>query len=265
MVRTQPIDLIPLWCFLPLMIVVCLLTMEIGYQFGRWRKSRNAEEKETTVAAMVAAVLGLLAFMLAFTFSLAESRFDARRQAVLHESNALGTTYLRTRLLPEPHASETATLLVRYAGLRTQKMNPDNIGEVLAESEKLHQQLWSHAVAAAEIDSGSIMTGLFVDSLNESIDLHSERVFAGLYSRIPLAIWLVLVNLILLGMLSLGFQSGLTASSRSLAMPLFALAFSCVLYLIVDLDRAHEGLLQTSQQAMIDLHNSMQTTQSTLP
>jgi len=256
-----PLDLIPLGCFLPLIVVISLLTLEAGYRLGSWRHSRFAEEKEAPVAAMAAAVLGLLAFMLAFTFSLAASRFDARRQAVLHEANAIGTTYLRTRLLPDAQRAEIARLLRRYTALRAQRLKPDNIDEVLAESEKLQDQMWSQAVAAAEQNSGSIMTALFLESLNESIDLHSERVFVGLYSRIPITIWLLLLGLVVLGMVSLGYQAGLSATRRSLQMPIFAFAFSCVLYLIVDLDRAHEGLLQISQQAMVDLHNSLRAEQ----
>lgn len=259
--HTQTLDVIPLWCFLPLIFGVCLMSLEGGFRLGRWRHSLAAEEKEAPVAAMVAAVLGLLAFMLAFTFSLAASRFDARRQAVLEEANAIGTTYLRSRLLPEPEGSEIARLLSRYTELRTQKMTTENIGDLLAESDKLHGQMWSRAIAAAEKDSGSIMTGLFLESLNESIDLHSKRVFVGLYSRVPIAIWLMLLGLVVLGMVSLGYQAGLVATLRSLEMLIFALAFTCVLYLILDLDRAHEGFLQISQKAMVDLHNSMQARQ----
>ncbi len=258
---TVALDVIPLWCILPLILVTSLLMLEAGYQLGHWRHSRVAEEKEAPVAAMAAAVLGLLAFMLAFTFSLAASRFDARRQAVLEEANAIGTTYLRTRLLPEPQGPEIAKLLRRYTEIRTQQRTSENIGDLLAESEQLHEQMWSQPVAAAEIDSGAIMTGLFLESLNESIDLHFTRVFVGLYSRIPNTIWLALLSLVVLGMISLGYQSGLSATRRSLEMPIFALAFSCVLYLIVDLDRAHEGLLQISQQAMVNLHHSMQARQ----
>ena len=258
---TGPLDQIPLWCFLPLIVSVCLLTLEAGYRLGRWRHSCTAEEKEAPVAAMVAAVLGLLAFMLAFTFSMAASRFDARRQAVLHEANAIGTAYLRTRLLPEPHGTEIASQLRRYTEFRARPLTPDNIAEVLAESEKLQDQMWSQAVAAAELNRESIMTALFLESLNESIDLHSQRVFVGLYSRIPITIWLLLVGLVVLGMVSLGYHAGLSTTRRSLEMPIFSLAFASVLYLIVDLDRAHEGLLRISQQAIVDLHRSMQAEQ----
>jgi len=258
--QTAVLDILPLWCYLPSILAISLLTLEIGYRVGRWRHSRSVEEKEAPVAAMAAAVLGLLAFMLAFTFSMAASRFDTRRQAVLQEANAIGTTYLRTRLLPEPQGSEIAKLLRRYTELRIQKMTSENIGRLMAESEELHTQMWSQAVEVAEKDSGSIMTGLFLESLNESIDLHSSRVFAGLYSRVPIAIWIALLGLVVLGMISLGYQAGLSATRRSLEMLIFTLAFACVLYLIVDLDRAHEGLLQISQQAMINLHQSMQAT-----
>ncbi len=250
--------MIPLWIFLPLLLVVCGLALDVGYRLGKWRHSRALEEKEAPVAAMVASVLGLLAFILAFTFSTAASRFDARRQAVLHEANAIGTTYLRTRLLPKPAADEFAAFLVRYTELRTYKMTPENIGELLVESERLHDEMWSKAVEAAEKDPGSIMAGLLIESMNETIDLHSERVFVGLYSRIPAVIWLMLLGLTVLGMISVGYQSGLTATRRSPEMFLFLLAFSCVLYLIIDLDRAHEGLLRISQRPIIELYANMQ-------
>jgi hypothetical protein len=256
--NVQPLDHIPLWCVLPLLIAIGTLFMEWGYRFGRWRHARAAEEKEAPVASMVASVLGLLAFMLAFTFSMAAARFDARRQAVLHEANAIGTTYLRTRLLPEPQRHEIAALLRRYTEVRSQVANPANIRSVLTESENLHAQLWSQATAVAEKDPHSMMTGLFIQSLNQAIDLHAERVFVGMYSRIPSTLWLALFSLTLLGLASIGYQAGLSETRRSPEMPILTLAFAGVLYLIVDLDRAHEGLLHVSQQAILDLLRTME-------
>jgi len=254
-----PIDRIPLWFILPLIVGSSLLMMEVGYRIGRWRHSRVVDEKEAPVAAMSAAVLGLLAFMLAFTFSMAATRFDARRQTVVHEVNAIGTAHLRARLLPEPRKSAITSKLVRYTELRSQKMTPENISDLLAQSTTLQQELWSEAVAAAETDTRPIMTGLFIESLNEVIDLHTTRVFLGLSNRIPMTIWASLFVLIVLGMISFGYQAGIAATSRSLEMPIFALAFAGVLYLIFDLDRAHEGLMHVNQNAMLDLYRSMQS------
>ena len=129
---------------------------------------------------MVAAILGLVAFMLAFTFSLAASRFDAKRQTVLEEANAIGTTYLRTRLLPEPHKTEAAKLLGNYVDVRIRGVQEGNFAEAIAESEKLQELIWRQAIAAADKDHGSIMTGLFVQSLNEMIDVHAKRMLTGL-------------------------------------------------------------------------------------
>jgi hypothetical protein len=104
------------------------------------------------------------------------------------------------------------------------------------------------------------MTGLFIQSLNEVIYLHAKRLLVGVRSRIPMSIWVGLFALALIGMASMGYQAGLSGTRRSPAMFFLALAFAGVLFLIVDLDRAQEGLLRVSQQAMTDLQRTMQTT-----
>ena len=96
-------------------------------------------------------------------------------QTVLEEANAIGTTYLRTRLLPEPQKSRLAKMLRDYVDVRAFAVQEGNIGEAIAESEKLQESMWQQAVAAADKDRGSIMTGLFVQSLNEMIDVHAKR------------------------------------------------------------------------------------------
>jgi hypothetical protein len=131
------------------------------------------------------------------------------------------------------------------------------VSEGIALSEEFHARLWSRGVTVAEKNPGSIMTGLFLQSLNQVIDLHAVRVQVGLRNRMPLTIWLVLFGLSLLGMGSMGYQAGLSATQRSPAMLPVAFCFAAVLFLIVDLDRAHDGLLRVSQQAMIDLQKSM--------
>lgn len=256
--NSEPLDLIPLWCLFLLVAGIGLLALEAGYRFGKWRHTSEAGEKEAPVAAMVAALLGLLAFLLAFTFGMAAARFDARRQAVAEEANSIGTTYLRAQLLPEPQRTEILALLREYTEMRVKYIAEGKIDQLNTSSQQLHQQIWSQAVAAAEKDRASIMTGLFLQSLNETIDLHSKRVFVGLYSRIPLTIWLSLFSITLLGMGSVGYQAGLSGTKRSPEMPILTIAFAMVLLMIIDLDRAHEGFLRVNQQPTIDLLKSMQ-------
>ena len=233
------------------------LAMEVGYRIGRWRHARRPDEREQPVGAMVASILGLVALVLGFTFSLAASRFDARRHAVLEEANAIGTTYLRARLLPEPQASESARLLREYVDVRVRGIAEGKTAEAIARSEVLHELLWTQASAAAKSQS-SIMTGLFIQSLNNVIDLHAKRVLVGIRSRLPVVIWAGLFGLAMLGMSAVGYQAALSATRRSPAMVGLVLAFAVVLFLIADLDRGQEGLLQVNQQALIDVQRTMQ-------
>ena len=252
----DPLDSVPIWLFSAVVCAVIGLAMEGGYRLGRWRHAQTAEEKEGPVGTMVGSVLALLAFMLAFTFGMAGSRFEARRQSALDEANAVGTAYLRTRLLPEPQRGTSGRLLREYVDVRVRGLREGRLAEVVTRSEELHGLLWAEAVTAAERQPGPI-TGLYVQALNEMIDLHATRVQVGLRSRIPGVIWAGLLSLALLGMAAVGYQSGLAATRRSPAMLTLVVAFAGVLFLIVDLDRPGEGLLVVSQEAMHDLQRTM--------
>jgi hypothetical protein len=250
-----PLDPFPLWTILPLTVVLAVLSVELGYRLARYRLQRDELEKESPLGGIVGATLGLLAFMLAFTFGLAGSRFEDRRQILLSEANAIGTTYLRAAMLSEPMRTESQKLLREYVDVRLEGVQPGKLEQALARSEQLHNQLWAQAVAATEKERSPI-TSIYVESLNEVIDLHATRLMA-LRARVPAVIWIVLYLLGFLAMVLMGYQSGLAKSSRSLAAIALIFGFSLVLYLIADLDRPGQGTLKVSQQSMIDLRKSM--------
>ena len=112
-------------------------------------------------------------------------------------------------------------------------------------------------MAVGQQHPNSIVVGLFVESLNEVIDLHAKRVTAGLRNRIPGTIWAVLFTIAVLSLGAMGYHSGLVGTDRSLAVIAVAFAFSAVIALVVDLDRPQEGTLRVSQQALIDVRQSM--------
>jgi hypothetical protein len=259
---TTLLDSLPLWLIFAVTVALTAAAIESGYRIGRSRRSRkDAErepEKDQPVGAIAASTLGLLGFLLAFTFGLAASRFDDRRLAVLEESNAIGTSYLRAGLLKEPERTEIRKLFTQYVDARLAAVKPETHHEAMDTSVALHQALWTQATAAAAADSHSIMTGLFIQSLNEVIDLHSKRVLVGLRSRIPASVWIALYFIAVLAMGSLGYQEGLAGSRRSLAVVALLLTFSSVMLLIADLDRPQEGLLRVSQQSMIDLKSMLE-------
>ena len=251
-----PLDFLPLWGLSVATLLIVLFSIECGYRLGRYRHKRSEEEKESPVGSMAGATLGLLAFLLAFTFGLAANRFDTRRQLLLDEANALGTTWLRAGFVPE-HRQEIRALLREYVDVRLEGVRSGKAQEGMRRSEQLHNQLWAQAVDLAEKNPASIAVGLFVQSLNEVIDLHSKRVAAAFLSRIPVAVWATLFALAALALAAMGYHGGLAGTSRSPAILVVALSFSVVIWLIADLDRPLEGSLRVSQQPMIDLRNSM--------
>ena len=253
-----PLDLLPLWAILLGTLLIVLLSLECGYRLGRLRRRRSEQEKEAPVGAMAGATLGLLAFLLAFTFGLAATRFDARRQVLLDEANAIGTCYLRAGLISEPHGSEVRKLLREYVDVRLEvARTKDNLNQAMRRSAELHGLLWAHAVAVGQSSPNSVVVALFISSLNDVIDLHAKRLMVGLRSRIPPIIWVTLYAISILAFAAMGYHGGLAGTSRSLVIFAIALTFSAVLWLIADLDRPREGWLRVNQQPMVDLRNSM--------
>ena len=256
MENNGPLDALPLWGLFISILVVVLLSVECGYRLGKYRRSRHEQEKEAPLGTMVGATLGLLAFIFAFTFGLAAARFDARRQVLLDEANAIGTTYLRAGTLPE-RGDQIRRLLRDYVHVRLEALRSGNVAEGIRRSEEIQNRLWTEAETVGEKNANSILVGLFAQSLNEMIDLHAKRVQAGLRSRIPGAIWLGLFAVAALSLATMGYHAGLSGTRRSLATVAVAITFSVVIELIADLDRPQEGVLNVSQQALIDAQRSM--------
>ncbi|MGE0131818.1 MAG: hypothetical protein AB7U82_27350 [Blastocatellales bacterium] len=250
------IDVFPLWVLFVGTLVITLLSFEGGFWVGR-RRSQPEQEQEVVVRGLVGGMLGLEAFMLAFSFGVAATHFDARRQTILNEANTIRTAYLRADLLPEPYRAESRNLLRKYVDVRLEGIRSGKIEQAIALSEELQGQLWLQAVAAREKTSTPAFAVQFIQSLNEIIALHSRRVIVGLEFRIPNIIWVVLYVITVLAAASIGYHSGLTGTRRPLVVLAFILAFSAVIFLIEDLDRPLNGFLEVSQRAMVDLRRTM--------
>jgi len=256
----QTIDQIPLWAVFLITTIILFTAAELGFHLGKWRKRRSKDEEKGQAGALMGAALGMLAFLLAFTFGMAGSKHDARKRLVLEEANAVGTAYLRAQILPEPYSSEIKGLLQEYVDVRlkgAQSRSVDQLRQAIARSEELHHELWKLSVSLAKENSGSIFAGLFVGSLNEVIDLHSKRITAGTRNRIPMSIGITLYFVAILTMTLMGYQAGLTGIRILIARFALILAFASVMLLITELDRPGKTMIKVSQQAMIDLQASM--------
>ena len=251
------LDYIPLWAIFAATVALMLLSMEIGFRGGRWRKKLTQPEKESPVGAVVGATLGLLGFMLAITFGVAVSRFEMRTGAYLDEIDAISTAYLRTDFLPNGDRNQIRQNLREYVDVRIRAVESGEIQAGITRSEELHQVMWGTAAAALLANETSLSVSLFIESLNQLIDIHTRRVISGLWLRIPPTIWIVLYGIAFLGMGELGYQTALAGSTRTPASIALVIAFASILWLITDLDRPHEGILRINQRAMRELQSTM--------
>ncbi|MCE9547663.1 MAG: hypothetical protein K8T25_19510 [Planctomycetia bacterium] len=249
--------MLPLWAVFVVTWAVCMGAVEAGAALAAFTLRRRKEkEPDAPLGSVVGAVLGLLAFILAFTFGIAASRFDTRRQLVLQESNAIGTTYLRAALLPPKEGLEIRRLLREYARIRV-NIAAGGVDETLRKSEEIQSLLWAQTIAVVKENMDSEVRSLFIDSLNQLIDLHQSRKTVGLQYRVPGMVWLCLYLLTVLSMLAVGYQSGMAGTRRLRGTPILAAAFSLVILMIADIDRPGEGLLRVSQQPIADVQEMM--------
>lgn len=249
---------IPLFIGTVLFVVVA---MEAGFRLGRFMRRKSKGEKESSVSSIEASILGLLAFMLAFTFGLVSNRFEERKSLVRQEANIIGTAYLRSAFLPEQDRLRTAQLLKAYVSQRLTAVlsrDPKQMDQMLADSDRTQRELWTMAVVNARKDLNSDVAALYIESLNDLVDIHRMRLVIGLQSRVPTPIWLVFYSLIILGMFGVGYQTAIAGSKRTLAAPILALSFSLVITLIAELDRKRSRYIPVPQDAMQNLLDRME-------
>jgi len=240
-------------------LVALVLFAEVGHRIARRMRAAHPEATGE-VSSIQGAVLGLLALLLGFTFAMAAERFQARKELVRDEANAIGTVALRTQLLPEPQRSNVAKLLPGYVENRIELQQKgylrDAVREISARAGTLQAQIWAEAVAAAERAPQSVMIGLFVSALNDMIDMDGKQL-AALRNRIPAPIFLLLflVAIVAVGITGYG-SSQHHRESASLTL-LVSLLIASVIILVVDLHRPARGLITIDLSSLTQLRQSV--------
>jgi hypothetical protein len=235
-----------------LIAVVTLICYEGGFRLGRWWQDRTPGEQEAT-GVLVGGILALMAFLLAVTMGMASDRFDTRRGMVLEEANAIETTFLRAGYLPEPANEELRELLRQYLPLRIATNDRAQLQANIERSVELHAEMWAIAEEVARRTDSQDLVALFLESLNETINLHESRVVAGIYSRVPETVLLLLLGGSSLTLGMVGYSAGLTRQRGLISAVVLTFTLTTVLMLVVDLDRPRDGFLQVSQQPLLDV------------
>jgi hypothetical protein len=236
--------------------IVLAFVLDLGQRIAGRYQMELAPPRKEQLSTIRDGLFILVSLLLGFTLTLATSRFVERRSLLVEEAISIGTTYLRANTLPQPYRDHSKQLLREYVDTR---LELDNMGtdsrhfdEALGRSKRLQEDLWLDAVTVAQNDRSAI-TAVYVNSLNETIDLHEKRV-AAFENRVPPPVWLMIISVSLIAV----FARGSTLTARFwLTLILVPITIALVVALIADLDTPGRGLIRLDERAMQRLKADM--------
>jgi hypothetical protein len=240
-----------------------LILLEVGRRLGARRLTSDPEGARAGTGTVEGAVFALLGLLIAFTFTGAASRFDARRDLIVQETNAIGTAWLRLDLLPASAQPAIRENFRQYVDSRlaTYRKLPDVAAAKaeFARSIRLQGEIWTQAVAAGRLDGAPPpATMLLLPALNEMIDITTTRAMATQMHPHP-AIYGMLVGLALASALLAGYAMAGGKSRSWLHIIGFPAVVAVAVYLIIDLEFPRLGLVRVDafDQALVELRASM--------
>ena len=243
------------------LFVGMITLLDLGRRLGRRHQGKDEERARAGLGAVEGAVFALMGLLVAFTFSGAASRFDARRQLIVEEANAIGTAWLRLDLLPPAAQPELRDLFRRYLDLRLavyQKL-PD-LAAALAELDKANAMqgvIWSRAVAACQ-QSPSPVVAQLIPALNQMFDIAATRTAAARMHP-PSIIFILLGVLALMSSLLAGYAMAGGKTRSWIHLIGFALIMATTVYVILDLEFPRLGIIRIDafDQILVELRQSM--------
>jgi hypothetical protein len=248
------------WVIALVLLVLLLLAAEIGYRQACKLRPKLNEAVITQVGTINGAIIGLLALLLAFTFAMALSRNDLRRDLVVEEANAIGTLYLRAGLLPESERSEIRGLLREYVDDRLDfyraGVDENKLEQVNERTRQLQNRIWEAVPRVVQKDDRTVTAALFVDSLNTAFNFNAKR-FEAMENHVPQGIFLLLFAVALMSATAVGYGSGIGKNRHRLATVMLCLIVVLVTAVIMDLDRPRRGLIKISQESMVRLRDAL--------
>ena len=207
-------------------------------------------------------VAATLALLVGFSLTMAVGRYDARRQLVLTEANAIGTAHLRARLLPAPVGPAVLDRLRRYVVLRLDVTG--DVHELATRVEALQGEMIGLAGSLVCQESSPASVDRFIDALKDLIDIHERRVSA-FESFVPEAVLYLLAIAATGGAFSAGYGSALGGHRNRVPTTVYAALICLAILVIVDLDRPARGLIRVSLRSLERQQEQLALTPATAP
>ena len=241
-----------------LILVLSLFAFWISARIGASLPERQGERENVghdDFDILLGATLTLLALIIGFTFSMAVSRYDQRKNLEEEEANAIGTEYLRVHVLPAADAARVGALLKSYLDhriLHYNTRNEEQLRHIDAQTAQLQTEMWS-AVEAPAAAQPTPVTALILAGMNDVLNSQGYAQ-AARRNRIPIGAWILLVAISILCNLLTGYRS---RGRKAFLLLILPLALSISIFLIADIDSPRRGTIRVRPQNLESLAESL--------
>jgi hypothetical protein len=247
---------LPIAATLVVFIVILLAALECGFRLGIRRRVlwKDVHAEAGGGALVQNATLALLGLMLAFTYGFTVSHYETRKRDVIEEANALGTAFLRAGLEKERGGLELQKALLEYARTRVVTLensaNAEDDRALLDRTLAAQSEIWTATERVMKAGPVNPLEVALLTSINEVIDMHTERVTTG-FDTLPQVVFWTLIFIAAVALMIGGYTAGLSGMMCRYRMFAFILVLAATIHLIVDFDRSMRGFISISQKPMI--------------
>ncbi len=251
---------LPIWLASLVIASVFLVALEFGYRVGLSRRELWKGADSSGGQHILTSMFALLGLILAFTYGAGVSRFDARKQAVVLEVNAIQNAFSLADVVAEPGRTELKQALLDYDRTRIpkpgQRFSHEQAKEIIRKSLQAQSKLRPITKQIIEQTSSGGSWRL-IAAVNQVINVHTIRV-AARFDELPLAVILMLIFVASASLSVAGFNAGITGRLNRLRMTTFAFVLTGVLLVILDFDQPVDGFIRVSHDSITILINEME-------
>lgn len=240
---------LPVWAAGLMCIAILAVSLEFGFRVGLKRREHWKDADSGGGAVVLTSMFAVMGLVLAFTYASGVSRYDARKNAVTLEANALGTAFHRADLVAEPGRSELKKVLLDYARTRvieTGSVRTAQDRELTLKTtlEKL-EKIWPATKRMVEQNKPGPIEASMVAAINGVIDAHTIRL-AAILDKLPRVIMWMLVFISSASLAVAGYNAGIQGRMSRWRMSAFALVLAFLMMVILDFDRPNDGFVVVS-------------------